>query len=681
MPTIIDPDNLRDAPLGADSAQNIYIDTSLRTIKVRNNDASGNANKGPVLDNTGVTLQTLYSFLKEEWKNDPLSKGLINYPFPLIAITPEQFEWRFGWAPADADSRTLLRTGGWREFDADNSTLLKEFVGVITLGNIEGDQTQAVGTGVHKAYYGVFDADSAQPPLSQSPVDFNYSGPVNEAVQTYQQGAGGFDYRSELLQVFVRSYDSTGTGATDFTAYTYDQTSTADIGIAAGATIPYNVQRFPLAEGVDIDVSVADYTIAFVDGEGNGDKYAGDGTGPKIVYNTISRPSSAFGYANDLTGGPYYFGIEVDATNGAGGDSLTKSELYSWVQRQLRQSTNIEDSASAIDGPTVAAKIGKFQDQLLGFVGPDLQTQHARNPDQSLNSGKGVAILNFNNDDINDISMRSDSSATTLRIFPFTSSGNISFSADTIAVDSSNAKFFMFYEYTKKTPVTDLVISNVGASGISGFTDRDSATFSSAGGQFSNSNTANGTTGVTLSTAGAAPTFLNSFFKLEGLSSNLNTANEQIWRVTNVATGGDPTANVFSAVTWDDAVTPVNEAGVTGTVEIREHPINSPDALLVDSAAGGDITGTLGLLGGLGVTGGSRTTVNFTYDYEANTQGDKPSASSAGAGQRAAAAANIVIRAIGLDNGSFAETSGTITEATGLSFSVVSAVERNYSNP
>lgn len=659
MPTITDPDNLRDAPSAADSAQNIFVDVGLRTIKVRNNDASGNANKGPVLDNTGVTLQALYSFLKEEWKDDPLNKGLINYPFPLIAITPEQFEWRYGWTPADDSSRTLLRTGGWREYQIDNSTVQKEFVGVITLGNIEGTQTGTPGAGVHKAYYGFFDADSARPPLSSTPVDFNYAGPVNEAIQTYENGS--YDYRNELIAVFARSYDSTGTGANDFTAYTFDRTDTTDIGLTAGVTIPYNVQRFPLAEAEDINVTVSDYTISSVDGQNNGDKYANDGTGPTITYNSISRRSSSFGYANDLTGGPFSFGIEIDATNGAGGANLTKNELYSWVNRELRQTTNIEDSAGA-------NKIGKFQEELLQFVGNDLQTLQSNNPDQAFNTGKGVAILNFNSGDINNLKFRSDSSATTLRAFPFASTGNITFS-DEIVADSANAKYFMFYEFTKKTEVTDLVISGVGTSSLDA--NVDSATFTSAGGQFSNSNAANGTTGITLSTAGSSPNYLNAFFKLEGGTSDLNSNNEQIWRVTSVATGGNPTANLFSAVTWDDAKVPVNETGVTGTVEIREHPINSPDALLVDSADGNDITGTLE---------NYSTSIAFTYDFETNTQGDKPSAAD-NSGNRAAANASIVIRAIGLGGGSWAETTGTITENTGLSFSVVSAVERNYSNP
>src|SRR6056300_987308 len=154
MATIIDPDNLFDN--AADSAgANIYIDTALRTIKVRNNSA---APKGPVLDNTGVSLQALYSFLKEEWKDDPNGKSLIAYPFPLIAITPEQFEWRYGWSPADDSSRSLIRTAGWREFGTDDATQLREYIGTISLGNIDGDQNQDDAGDRDFVYYAFFDS-------------------------------------------------------------------------------------------------------------------------------------------------------------------------------------------------------------------------------------------------------------------------------------------------------------------------------------------------------------------------------------------------------------------------------------------------------------------------------------------------------------------------------------------
>lgn len=57
----------------------------------------------------GVTGQALYSAFKLLWKNN---STYIKFPFPMEAITPEQFEFINGWAPADATTRKALRTCG-----------------------------------------------------------------------------------------------------------------------------------------------------------------------------------------------------------------------------------------------------------------------------------------------------------------------------------------------------------------------------------------------------------------------------------------------------------------------------------------------------------------------------------------------------------------------------------------
>lgn len=62
---------------------------------------------------------------------------LIEYPFPLVAITPEQFEFSFDWTPANPATRKLIRTAGWREITTTGS-VLAEYVGVISLGTVDG---------------------------------------------------------------------------------------------------------------------------------------------------------------------------------------------------------------------------------------------------------------------------------------------------------------------------------------------------------------------------------------------------------------------------------------------------------------------------------------------------------------------------------------------------------------
>jgi hypothetical protein len=63
--------------------------------------------------------------------------------------------------------------------------------------------------------------------------------------------------------------------------------------------------------------------------------------------------------------------------------------------------------------------------------------------------------------------------------------------------------------------------------------------------------------------------------------------------------------------------------------------------------------------------------VSFTFDSDGNVQG----------GRTPAEDADVVIVAIGLTTAQFVRVNGTITRNVGINFSLVSALERNYSNP
>ena len=117
MALITDPDDLN-------QGIEITIDTSAKTIELS---VTGN------LSNDGVAGQAFYSFLKEEWKNDA---SLIPYPFPMVSITSEQFEFIENWVPANDTTRNLLRSCGWREI-TDAGVIEREYMGIINLGNIE----------------------------------------------------------------------------------------------------------------------------------------------------------------------------------------------------------------------------------------------------------------------------------------------------------------------------------------------------------------------------------------------------------------------------------------------------------------------------------------------------------------------------------------------------------------
>lgn len=276
MAVITDPDNL--------SVTEVTIDTANLDIAL---------NEAGNLSSDGVTLQSLYSYLKEEWKND---NNLIKFQFPMVAITSEQFEFVEGWKPANDATRKLIRTGGWSEFDAAGDQT-REYLGVITLGSIGGSNT---------AYY-AFASDTSK-------TDFTYSGAVNEAIQTFGDASNGnFDKRSEVLTVYVRIQGNT-----------FDQITTTDIGVTS---LVNKVERFPLSEGTDLKITENDVTIAG----------SAPYTGMSITF--YDAPQSRTIGASD-----YDFGIIIDGNNG------TAEEIYEFVQYQLRQDADIDDGAGTVNG-------------------------------------------------------------------------------------------------------------------------------------------------------------------------------------------------------------------------------------------------------------------------------------------------------------------------------------------
>ena len=648
MPTIVDPDGLFDNAVDSAGAS-VYIDTALRTIKIRNNSA---APKGPTLDETGVTLQSLYSFLKQEWKDDPNGKSLIAYPFPLVAITPEQFEWRFGWSPADDSSRSLIRTAGWREFSTDDTTLKRQYIGTISLGNIDGDQNQNDAGDQDFVYYAFF--DSANGTSKAGPFNYDFPGEVNQAVLTYKDsdanGVSELDYRGDILRLFIRQEGKT-----------YDQTDTVDIGLSAGTTLPYNTQRFPLVEGNDLKITgaggVSDATIEAA--KAAGQKYSTTGDGSTIEYLAVDELSNTFGYSEDLLGGPYNFGVKIRSASGVDGTTpLTNQELYAWVQYNLRQDSDIEFAAGSV-------KNGKLADELLAFVGDTLTTKPVTNIDQT-GTVTGVAITNVNADDINNTQLFNTGGS--LQSFPFSTAISIGFSQD-ILEDSANAKVFVYYDHTRDYAVgaeigTSIDIANVGISATDSY--QDSANFILNGAvSFTPVLTAlNGPQNVNgLNPAVEADAYFR-LHKSSGTGANHNV----IWKVTAV---GD--SSHFAAITIDDTVAPINETLNTAGDAIYTHPINSPGALLLDSAGvvGGENIVAQAAVSDLASSSLTNSRFVVSYAFDNNTQKDREG------GQPF----DVNVRAIGLNNGSWVEQTATITEQNTNSISVVSAVERNYSDP
>ena len=231
MPRITDPDQLN-------QGTEVVFVPSGKTIQLIQ---TGN------LDSGGTTMQAFYSFCKEEWKSDP---NLIKYPFPLIAITPEQFEFIDGWKPYDSTTVGLFRDGGFAI--TSGGTVREEYIGCITLGSVGAND---------QIYY-------LQHPSSAS-TNVILSGVVNQCIKIYGDGSGfgvnnssAVNYRS-YFSIFDREYQRV-----------YAKSSISDIGVS---TLTYQAYRFPLATSDDLKITHADA--------------AADNSGVTITYHTVGPVS------------------------------------------------------------------------------------------------------------------------------------------------------------------------------------------------------------------------------------------------------------------------------------------------------------------------------------------------------------------------------------------------------
>lgn len=147
----------------------------------------------------GLTEQALYSFSKEEWKTDSETYGsddLIRHEFPLLAITPNQFELGGGttygtWDFFDAYSRKKIRHGGWEHIDVGGTTI-DIYTGMVSLGAMNA---------AAQAYYQNTD-------VTTDPINFTFLGAINEAVFVWDVGDDFTTYFKAFLRQKYRSYSS-----------------------------------------------------------------------------------------------------------------------------------------------------------------------------------------------------------------------------------------------------------------------------------------------------------------------------------------------------------------------------------------------------------------------------------------------------------------------------------------
>lgn len=365
MAKILDPDSLT---YSVNSATNMLrFDTTAKTIQL----VAG----GALVAKDGVTGQCLFSKIKEVIKADAT---LIKYALPVREmIHDESMELINGWTFLDVTTIKMVRDCGVAYVNAAGATTAM-FACIVTLGNVATGAPYFTQSSATNASTGAF-----------THINIGTTFGVNELVQIYSDtngdGTPDYDYRA-YIKVFLREY-----------GYTYDEASNGDIGYTA---LTYKKYNFPVTHSVDAGVTKNDVTV---------DAY----TGMSITWGATT---GIYLGAN----GPYAFGVTVN------GNGRTHDEIYSWIQRQLRKSSDIDAGAGTRTGQVTPA---------LSFMdGATLKTKYQAGIG-------GIHISNLSASSYNNVAEADDTQA--YRTYPYTAA--ITFNFDTyLQADGANAKFWIY---------------------------------------------------------------------------------------------------------------------------------------------------------------------------------------------------------------------------------------------
>lgn len=538
----------------------------------------------------GVTGQAVYSFAMQEWKDD--SFLIANAPFPMLTIDSDAGKYiigqdisgnnnGFNWVDDAGNSirtRKLLRNAGWDEVNSSGVTTSRS-VGVVTLGSFEAPTTDV-------AYY-QFGTDTTV----DDTVDFDFAGPVNEAVEfftflgdlagdtpafattsTFTRATGdfvadGFKVGGQITITNSTSNDGTylltavsATSMTISTTWTAEAIGTTTIAvnndnamtlrlrvrdadpegktfaqanlISAGKTILGNfVYSFPLANGTDLKITVTDVGI---DANSDGAADVAPYTGMGIEY--FATPQAR----TDLVGGSVNFGIIVTGNNG------TAEEVFEFIQWSLR-STGGNGTGDIDSGAETA--IGRAMDGLARFVGDtgefgstDGGLSFPTNPD---GGGSGVYVDGLNASSKNSVVFYDN--AGNPKTFPETIAVTLDFNQ--IAIDDSTTEYDLFYDRTIRTPqstLTDLVIGTAG------------------GGQFTSAGT---------DLPNNAQISVGSYVRVGGLTGADAAMNGVYQIVVETTPGAD-----WTVTRYDGAAI---VAVTVSPADIDQNCIDTPDAILV----------------------------------------------------------------------------------------------------
>jgi len=544
-----------------------------------------NVQTDPLVDDTGALGQPTYSRTMIDWKDDNFL--IDNADFPMFNIDSDAGKYlvgqdasgnNSGWIFVDnaefgIRTRKLVLNMGWQEIDSTGA-VTAEYAAIRSNATVE-DNNRDLG------YY-QFGTDTTV----DDTVDFEFAGPVDESIlcfdatvarasdyafaaagNTITRASGdwiaeGFKVGSRIITANAEDPANDGTRViitltttiatveeidgttTSFTLNADDVTATHDLdnrfafslklrprdddalgktfaqqglGNALATSLGNRAFIFGLGTVEDANIVVTDATI--------------DGSGPYTGMTITFHATGQTRGAATLVGGARDFSIIIEGNGG------TAQEIYAFVQRSLRQLTDIDADADTNIGRTIDGLL-RFNGSVLEFGSVDGGLTFPNNPDATLGGVycDNVAAADANNvkfwDELNVLRSNKETIAITMDF-------------NQILIDDTIAEGTLYFDRTVRTTPADLVVNAGG-------------TITSAAGNLPTLDVGDG-----------------AYIRLSGFLTTELAANGIYQVVTETS------AFTWTVVRYDNAA--MITTAVSAIIPIDEHPFNAPDSIVVNT--------------------------------------------------------------------------------------------------
>lgn len=459
MAKIVDPDAIA-------QTTDVVIDTGAKTIQIIITGAVSDDSPGR---DSGITGKCIYSFLKEEWHSDT---ALNKFRFPIKMIYEASFQLINGWSFADQQTMDVIRDAGFQ--DIVNTD---DYACVISLGNMDDSASDA-------AYYDQIAGADDNTTVST----FDKTGEVNENILIDD---GTNDY-TDYLKVFLREEQKL------FAEYAL----LAEQGLSA---LKYEAYRLPLSNGADLKAIDNDTVVGTTDaGSVTGVKYSeltidyhtgnkfvtgasiiSNNSGNVVVDDVLQDAASPGRWYRCTTAGDidatdnadlgtmggagtavfeaypgerqigsdyYAFNRVVECQDTTNSFKARTTEIHSWLQYQLRQTSDINDDVN-LDGygsvygniaPTFTFFVG---DQLWGMPGVYFDNLHA--DDNNAVTYQDITAGTFGGGNVEGVDYGLDSEDVavyyTARNNPYYASFSLNFSSNLVSETNGDTLFRVYF--------------------------------------------------------------------------------------------------------------------------------------------------------------------------------------------------------------------------------------------